>query len=741
MTDSSANFFSGFFLGRTGQKVVSLFLFFRPTKMPHQLFPCTVVGSDGLAKVAEFTHSQVAVVVEDGFPFARVILRQCFKAPVHGKGVYSVPTRPGSWLYSFDVRVDGKVLKGQVQEKAAAKRTFDDAVAQGRTAAMAVEDKPMSEPGTVHVTLGMLPKDADVCVTLEALVPVMFLDLTGSCASLSLSSAVMCKTAGVRTDVIVRFPEQATISLMNVSEWRKGPLFIEAVSWATIVGRDVVFVFRSMPSWFPCQGVPSPALADAEDAEDAKDASVPSSVFSSVSPMAQPMVIVEKTRSSAGSGSGAGEGEVKVPDGTEKDLYACLVSLQIPFPGADAGHKKWKRPGVHVTIFMDVSASMARNRCGRVIVQLASVMVAVDRLEEGLDSVRAVTFGADITWCPLNGAGSYVLVTAEVKTTLKSWARQCCERLENGTRLVNALTNAAGVDKEVFQRMLRDLDSSEEDGVGVGVGVGDKVARVDPLLNLAYLVFTDFNVGNAARFRSRARDALAFVRTCDGLSFSLGVFGIGLDSARVVGSVLVEEFGGLYVEDVGLGAHHMAAAAGQAVDSLLAPRVHEAQVSFGVAMTTAMATCPLGVFFAGNKNAAQGIVAHPAHRHYCGQTMWFPVQFCLEPGATESVSPLRGHVIFNFGPSREHPVLVVPFEVDVRGARSKSEVRVVGDALALQYAMRQVASQKMFGDERLSWERQAISISCSSGIACPLTAFVAVDSAKLCVGVSHTHFQ
>ncbi len=100
----------------------------------------TLQGADGAALPLE--HTDVAASVAG--PLADVTVRQRFRndRSVAIEAVYLFPLPPEASVYEMRFRIEDRVIEGVVKEKAAARRDYEAALAQGRAATLLEEDRP-----------------------------------------------------------------------------------------------------------------------------------------------------------------------------------------------------------------------------------------------------------------------------------------------------------------------------------------------------------------------------------------------------------------------------------------------------------------------------------------------------------------------------------------------------------------------------------------------------------------------
>ena len=96
---------------------------------------------------------------------ARTTVTQRFvnPTPVWREGVYLFPLPDKAAVDHLRVETDGRVIEGQVRERAAAKRAYEQAKSEGRQAGLVEQERP----NLFTTSVAQLPPDAEVVVTIE----------------------------------------------------------------------------------------------------------------------------------------------------------------------------------------------------------------------------------------------------------------------------------------------------------------------------------------------------------------------------------------------------------------------------------------------------------------------------------------------------------------------------------------------------------------------------------------------
>ena len=96
---------------------------------------------------------------------ARTTLTQRFVNPTGAwrEGVYLFPLPDHAAVDHLRVESDGRVIEGQVQERAAAKKRYDDAKRSGRQAGLVEQERP----NLFTTSIALLPPHDEVVVTIE----------------------------------------------------------------------------------------------------------------------------------------------------------------------------------------------------------------------------------------------------------------------------------------------------------------------------------------------------------------------------------------------------------------------------------------------------------------------------------------------------------------------------------------------------------------------------------------------
>ncbi len=97
--------------------------------------------------------------------FAHTTLRQVFVntlgVPIEATYVFPLPDRAA--VHRFVMEVNGRRVEGDLQERMAARRTYDNAIAQGKRASIAEEERP----GVFTIRVGNLMPGEQAAITLE----------------------------------------------------------------------------------------------------------------------------------------------------------------------------------------------------------------------------------------------------------------------------------------------------------------------------------------------------------------------------------------------------------------------------------------------------------------------------------------------------------------------------------------------------------------------------------------------
>ncbi len=103
-----------------------------------------------------------------------LVLRQTFanvfRTPLEATYIFPLPDRAA--VTRFVLKVAGRIVEGELQERGAARQTYDDAVKAGHRAAIAEEDRP----GVFTMRVGNLPPGERAEVELELTGPLPFAD-------------------------------------------------------------------------------------------------------------------------------------------------------------------------------------------------------------------------------------------------------------------------------------------------------------------------------------------------------------------------------------------------------------------------------------------------------------------------------------------------------------------------------------------------------------------------------------
>ena len=96
---------------------------------------------------------------------AQVTVKQVFRNNLseHLEAVYIFPLAPGSAIFSFDMKVGDRVIKGVVQERAEARRQYQQALQDGKRAALMEQER--DDVFTVQV--GNLPPGEEVTIEIS----------------------------------------------------------------------------------------------------------------------------------------------------------------------------------------------------------------------------------------------------------------------------------------------------------------------------------------------------------------------------------------------------------------------------------------------------------------------------------------------------------------------------------------------------------------------------------------------
>jgi hypothetical protein len=521
--------------------------------------------------------------------------------------------------------------------------------------------------GAMTISLGAVPRDATVLVQLSCLAKVLQLVPDSSEVSLTVSRAVRSLT--VPTDVIVSVPFCPTVGMMllGFSERRVGSIYKVSVPAGTNLGQDLILHVDGLPIRTGLQIVLERSVCN--------------------------MVSGIEDEGPAGAGSAAsGSSAASAGSAAPADaLLTALVTVRVPEDLPESMEKP-----VFLTLLLDVSSSMSLGH--RHEQQLAVALAAVDNLKPR-DRVNAIAFGRTLQWFE---DGEYVMGSVmERKEALRQWIRGLCRVAENGTRLVDAVGSAVGKANE-HRASVAKLSST-----------------------CVFLVCTDFDTPMVHSVVKRSKQQWlllddTFADPC------LLVFGVGFDAARDVGQGLATHCGGVYVEDVGRGPAHLATICGKALQSCRFPAVQTSNVQFSPTLLGAVARAPVPA--AMNRNiSAWALQPLPCQRLRPGQLVQVP--FFLPVDSMLFAKSLSGSLVFRFPTGLAGPRPVVRsidfFFADVKTVDGQI-VKVVAQTLALEHALRWHAETT--DTEKMHWKNVAVELSCAASIACPLTAFVAVDS-------------
>jgi len=99
-------------------------------------------GADGRPTTARLIASEMAVDVSG--PVAEVRLRQIFRndGPASAEAAYLFPAPPEAAVHAMRIRIGERVIDGVLQERAAARRTYEAAKREGRRAGLVEQQRP-----------------------------------------------------------------------------------------------------------------------------------------------------------------------------------------------------------------------------------------------------------------------------------------------------------------------------------------------------------------------------------------------------------------------------------------------------------------------------------------------------------------------------------------------------------------------------------------------------------------------
>jgi hypothetical protein len=118
-------------------------------------------GGEGGRKSAPLEHVSVTGVLHD--TVAEYVLEQRYVNPrsdVAIEAVYTFPLYEGVAVSGFEAEVDGRKIVGRVEEKAAARKEYDEAVKAGKVASLLAQERP----DVFQASIGNIPPEKKICI-------------------------------------------------------------------------------------------------------------------------------------------------------------------------------------------------------------------------------------------------------------------------------------------------------------------------------------------------------------------------------------------------------------------------------------------------------------------------------------------------------------------------------------------------------------------------------------------------
>lgn len=118
-------------------------------------------GGEGGRASAPLEHVSVTGVLHD--TVAEYVLEQRYVNPrsdVAIEAVYTFPLYEGVAVSGFEAEVDGRKIVGRVEEKAAARKEYDEAVKAGKVASLLAQERP----DVFQASIGNIPPEKKICI-------------------------------------------------------------------------------------------------------------------------------------------------------------------------------------------------------------------------------------------------------------------------------------------------------------------------------------------------------------------------------------------------------------------------------------------------------------------------------------------------------------------------------------------------------------------------------------------------